>query len=346
MLALVSAIVGCGAPSRTQSQAADTGVAAVAHYSGPDRQAFLERGARKEGKLVVFSSTGDPAISQVVAAFRAKYPFLDVSAPCCLNSPEDVTTRALAEFKSGRSEIGVIETFVSGISALRQSGVLTTFSTPNSKLEIKEATDPGGFYIATRSNQRGLAINTKAIPPSSAPRSWQDLLDPKWKGRMSMGSGESAIGLVAYMQDTQPKGYVDKFAAQKPRLVQVTARALADMLISGEVEISPTITRAHLAKTIAKGGPVAFIQISPQLSISTAAALPAKSPSPHAAMLFSDFLTSAEGQQIYVNNGYESLSPAFMKPEDANLKYVFPQSAPNFPKRTQELADLVTQLFH
>ncbi len=190
---------------------------------------------------------------------------------------------------------------------------LTTFTTPNAKLQIKEATDPAGYYVATRSNMRGLAINTKAVPPESAPKSWQELLDPKWRGRITIAGGEAATSLIAYLQDTQPKDYLEKFAAQKPRVVHVTARALAEMLISGEVEISPTITRAHLAGAISKGAPVAFLPISPALSISTAAALPAKPPSPHAAMLFIDFLTSPEGQHIYVNNGYELLSPAFMK---------------------------------
>jgi iron(III) transport system substrate-binding protein len=307
---------------------------------------LLENGARKEGKLTVFSSTGDPAITQVVAAFRAKYPYLEVSVPCCLNSPTDVTTRALAELKSGRSSISVIETFVSGINALRQMRALATFTTPNAKLQINDATDPAGYYVATRSNMRGVAINTKAVPPESAPKSWQDLLDPKWRGRITLAGGEAATGLIAYLQDTQPKDYLDKFAAQKPRVVHVTARALAEMLIGGEVEISPTITRAHLAGAIAKGAPVAFVPISPVLSISTALAVPAKAPSPHAAMLFIDFLTSPEGQQIYVNNGYESLNPKFMNPEDANLKFVFPESAPEYPKRSDELSDLVTRLFH
>ena len=83
----------------------------------------------------MFSSTGDPAISNVVNAFQDKYPFIEVSVPCCLNSPTDVTTRALAEFRSGRSEIGVVETFISGINAMRMSNALTTFATPNSALQ-------------------------------------------------------------------------------------------------------------------------------------------------------------------------------------------------------------------
>ncbi len=348
LLSLVAlGLAGLPAPATAQSRnATDDPVAAVAQYSGADRQAFLETGARREGRLVVFSSTGDPAITQIVTAFKAKYPFLEVSVPCCLNSPTDVTTRAMAEMRSGRSSIGVIETFVSGLNALRQLKFLTTYSTPNSKLQIPEATDRDGYYIASRSNMRGLAINTKAVSPTEAPKSWQDLLDPKWRGRITIAGGEAATGLIAYLQDNQGKDYLEKFAAQKPRLVQVTARALAEMLLSGEVEISPTITRAHIAGAIEKGAPVAFVPISPVVSISTALALPAKSPSPHAAMLFIDFVTSQEGQQIYVKSGFESLSPAFMKQEDAQLKFVFPESDPGYPRRSNDLADLATRLFH
>jgi iron(III) transport system substrate-binding protein len=331
-----------GASAQTKSAGP---ISSIAHYTGPDRQQVLEAGARKEESLVVFSSTGDPAISQVADAFRARYPFLKVSVPCCLNSPTDVTTRALAEFRSRRSTIGVVETFVSGLNAMRLRGELATFSTPNSALQIAQATDKDKFYIATRSNQRGLAVNTKAIPLERAPRSWEELLDPRWKGRISVAGGEAATGLIAYLQDTQSKGYLDKLAAQQLRLVQVTARALAEMLVSGEVEISPTITKAHIAGPMAKGAPVAFIPIEPVLSISTGIGLPANSPAPHAAMLFIDFLTSGEGQQIYAKAGFESLSPAFMKPEDRSLKFVFPESDPSYVKRTNELTDLLPRLF-
>ena len=346
MVALAFAAAPFGAAAAAQTAGgAGASIASIAHYGGADRQAFLETGARKEGSLVVFSSTGDPAITKVVGAFVAKYPFLKVSVPCCLNSPTDVTTRALAEFKSGRSSIGVVETFVSGLNAMRMSRVLTTFTTPNSALHLEQATDRDHFHIATRSNQRGLAINTKAIPLETAPKSWSELLDSKWKGRMSVAGGEAATGLIAYIQETQPKGYLEKFAAQEPRLIQVTARALAEMLVSGEVEMSPTITRAHLNAAMAKGAPVAFVPISPVLSISTGVALPASSPTPHAAMLFIDFLTSPEGQQIYLNAGFESLSPGFMKPEDRRLTFIFPESDPGYPKRSNELADLLSQLF-
>jgi ABC-type Fe3+ transport system substrate-binding protein len=155
---------------------------------------------------------------------------------------------------------------------------------------------------------------------------------------------EKRHGLIAYLQDTQP-GLPRQAAAQELRLVQVTAWALAEMPISGEVEISPTITKAHISGAIAKGAPVAFIPIPPVLSISTGLALPASSPTPHAAMLFIDFLTSPEGQQIYQKVGFESLSPAFMKPEDANLTFVFPESDPAYVKRSNELTDLLPKLF-
>ena len=196
---------------------AQTDIAAIAHYSGPDRQTFLEEGARKEGKLTVFSSTGDPDITNMVKAFTEKYPFLDVSVPCCLNSPNDVGTRALAEFKSGRNSIGVVETFVANATALRMSDGLTTFTTPSSEELLPDATDPDGYYVATRVGPRGIGVNTKAVPPEDIPKSWNDLLDPKWKGRIAIAGGEAAVSLLAYLQDTQPKDYIDKLVAQEPR---------------------------------------------------------------------------------------------------------------------------------
>jgi iron(III) transport system substrate-binding protein len=325
--------------------AANEAVEKVAHYKGADRQAILEQGAREEGELQLFSSTGDPAITNVVNAFEQKYPFVDVTVPCCLNAPTDVVTRAVAEHRAGREEIGLVETFISGINALRSVEMLTTFETPNSAQHVDRATDPDGYYIASRSNQRGLAINTNAIAPEEVPTSWQDLLDPKWKGRITIAGGEAATGLIAYFQDTQPAEYLESFAAQEPRLIEVRARALAEMLIGGEVEISPTITKAHLSAAIEKGAPVRFVPLSPVLSISTGFGLPAESPTPHAAMLFIDFVTSQEGQQIYRDAGFELLFKELMNEEDAKLTFVFPESDPGYPERSNELTDLLTQLF-
>jgi len=344
-VALASVLVACGNPGQARTAETDVEIAKIAHYTGSDRQELLEEGARAEGELTVFSSTGDPAISEMIAAFEKKYPFIDVSVPCCVNSPADVTTRAVAEFQSGRSEIGVVETFVSGVNALRQGGMLTTFETPNSSLQIESATDPDGYYVATRSNQRGLAINTDRIPRSAAPKSWEDLLDPKWKGRISVAGGEAATRLVAYFQDTQGDDYPERFADQDPQLIEITTRALADMLISGEVEMSPTITRAHVLGPIAEGAPVAFIPIEPVDSISTAIALPKESPSPHAALLLIDFMTSPEGQQIYIDNGFDSLAPDLMRPEDKETELVFLDSGMDFLDRSEGLADLVATLF-
>jgi iron(III) transport system substrate-binding protein len=344
-LALVSLLVACGNPGQMRVAETDENVEKVAHYTGNDRQEFLEKGAREEGKLTLFSSTGNPAITEMVTAFEKKYPFVDVSIPCCVNSPADVTTRAVAEFQSGRGEIGVIETFVSGVNALRERGMLTTFATPNASLQIDSATDPDGYYVATRSNQRGLAVNTDRIPLAEAPKAWKDLLDPKWKGRISVAGGEAATRLVAYYEDTQDDSYLEKFAKQDPQLIEVTTRALADMLISGEVELSPTITRAHVLGPISKGAPVAFIPIEPVDSISTAIALPKDSPSPHAATLLIDFMTSAEGQQIYVDNGFDSLAPDLMKPQDRETELIFLDSRPAFLDRSDELADRVATLF-
>jgi len=340
-----SLLAACGTPGQARKVETPEETARLAHYTGSDRQEVLEKGAREEGRLTVFSSTGDPAISQVIAAFEKKYPFIDVSVPCCVNSPADVTTRAVAEFQSGRSEIGVVETFVSGVNALREGGMLTTFATPNSALQIGSATDPDGFYVTTRSNQRGLAINTDRIPSSEAPRSYDELLEPKWKGRITLAGGEAATRLVAYFEDVEGDDYLEKFAAQDPRLVEVTTRALADMLISGEVELSPTVTRAHVAAAIAEGAPVEFISIEPVDSISTAIALPKESPTPHAALLLIDFMTSAEGQKIYLENGYDSLAPDLMRPEDRDTELIFLDSGVDYLDRSEELADRVAILF-
>lgn len=340
-IALLAACAGPAAPAPAPS-----GLAAITHYSGAHREAFLEKGARKEGHLTIFSSTGNPAMAAVLTAFTAKYPFLKVDAPCCLSSPTDVTTRAAAELQSTRNTIGVVETYPSGINSLRKLGLLTTFTTPNSKLQVKAATDPDGYFVTTRAVRVGLAINTNLIPADQAPKTWRDLLDPKWKGKITIAGGDAELHLIAFFEATQKKDYLDKFAAQDIQVQQTTQRAVANMLIAGQIAMSANVARAHLLSAISAGAPVKWITGIPVEATTTAVAVPKKSPTPYAAMLFVDFLTSLQGQQVEVDNGYESLVPSMMRPEDRNTKAVFLDVKPSYLDEQSDLADKAQQLFH
>ncbi len=323
LLALV--LTGCASAATGDGEAVnDEGmtIAELAVYDGPDRQELLEAGAREEGSVVLFSSAHDPS-SPVYQAFQEKYPFLEVETPCCFAAPPDVTTRSLAEFQANRHTMDVLENSTAGVRALQRAGALVPYTTPDSADYAEDSRDENGEFYPLRTGVRGLAVNTNAIPLSEAPTSWEDLLDPEWKGEISIAGGEAITRFVGLMEQEMGEDYLEKLGEQDVSVVEVSARALADMLIAGEVILSPTISRAHVAGPIADGAPVAWIPMDPVDSFSTQVALAENAPHPHAALLWIDFVLSPEAQALEVAAGFESLHPDYVKPDDEDLNIVY-----------------------
>ena len=344
-LALV--LSGCGAAKGDAApEVNDKGMTLeeLATYDGADRQELLEAGAREEGKVVLFTSAHDPS-SKISEAFRAKYPFIQVEVPCCPAAPPDVTTRALAEFEAKRHSMDVLENSTAAVRALQRVGALLPYSTPDSSAYPEEARDEDGYFYPLRTAARGLAVNTNAIPLSDAPKSWEELLDPKWKGMISIAGGEAAPRFVGMMEEEKGAKYLTRLSGQDVSVVEVSARALADMLIAGEAVLSPTITRAHIAGPIKSGAPVVWIPMDPVDSFSTHAALAKNAPHPHAALLWLDFILSPQAQEIQVANGFESLHPDFVKPEDADLNVVYFDVRKDFLDRETEWQDKAEKYF-
>src|SRR5262249_8579329 len=140
-----------------------------------------------------------------------------------------------------------------------------------------------------------------------APRTYADLVDPRWKGRMALsGSSSTPVNWVATMALVHGVEFVRKLAAQNIRVYNITGRALANLMISGEVVLSPTIYNSHVIESARKGAPLAWQAPGPVPVIDAAVAVARKAPHPHASMLFLDFSLSKEAALIYADLGYDS----------------------------------------
>jgi iron(III) transport system substrate-binding protein len=292
--------------------AGPTSVAEIAQYAGADRAQILDAGARKEKALMIY--TTGTQIQPLIDRFKQIYPYLDVQMPRATS--EDVARKVIEEYGAGYYEADVFELSSYGLIVPRQMGILQPFQSPEAKAYPDSAIEKDRMWISVRESYVGIGYNTNLISAADAPKTYQDLLDPKWKGKMAISySMSTTANVIGAMVLTLGEDYVRKLGAQDNRVYPLLGRALANLTISGEAPISWTTYDSHVQASRAQGAPIAWIAPGPVPVTDTSVALASKAQHPHASMLFIDFLLSAEGQALYQKLGYSSARNG-MQPAD------------------------------
>jgi len=318
-------------------------VAAIANYTGADRQKVLEDGARKEGALLIY--TTGTQIQPLIDRFKQKYPYL--RAELARAPSIDVAAKVLEEYSAGVYLADAFELAAHGLLVPREQGILQPFTSPDAANYEPSAVEPGRHWISVREGYTGIGFNTQKISTTEAPKTYLDLLDAKWKGRMAISSlSVTAANWVGTMIVTQGLGleFVRKLAQQQIRPYRVTARAVANLMISGEVALSPTTYLSHVEASRAQGAPLAWNAPGPVPVTDTSVAVAAKAPHPHAAMLLVDFLLSREAQLIYRELGYFS-SRTDMAGDAPKLQKLVLEHRPTYIADYEQWTRLVQDLF-
>jgi iron(III) transport system substrate-binding protein len=320
--------------------AAPQTVSEIANYAGTDRQQLLEEGARREGALMLYA-TGTQ-IQPLLDRFSQKYPYIKVSMPRA--SSVDVIRKVIEEYGAGLYQVDAYELSSYGLVVAREQGLLQPFTSPELADYDPGTIEPGRNWISVRESYLGIGYNTQKIRAEDAPKSYQDLLDPKWKSKMAIsGSLSTSANWVGAMVIGLGIDYVRKLGQQDIRVYELTGRALANLTISGEVPLSPTTYNSHVEASRALGAPIAWNLPGPVPVTDTSTALALKAPHPHAAMLMIDFLLSQEGQAIYRDLGYAP-SRNGMAPKDLPvLQKLYLTNRPNYVREFEQWAALVQQ---
>jgi len=292
-------------------------VTEVSKYTGKDREQKLLEGAKKEGgKLVWYTSMAGTNYKALAKAFQNKY---GIEVEAFRGSSKRILPRIFGEAESGRHIFDILETTPPTLMIVRDAKLLAPYTSPqlSSYPEIaKHMADNELVYWGTdRESYMGLAYNKKAIPASAIPRDFGGLLNPALKGKIGIAtttSGSRAIGAIIKAKGDE---FVDKLKAQDVSLHAVSGRAIFDLVVSGEVGVSPSTYRNHAVTAIAKGAPVEWLPMEVVVANAGGVAISKNAPHAHAALLMADFIYGPEGQKILQehHNGSAWKDPGFKR---------------------------------
>jgi iron(III) transport system substrate-binding protein len=293
------------ATANALSAGAPMSASQLALYQGADRETILIQGAKKEGQVVFYNShTWFKAVAQ---EFEKKYPFIKVAEWRAEGA--DVMKRAIEESQAGRFLADVVESTAGNIGGIYAAGLLQEHRSPELRFfddDVTKKGKSGVYYWADRETYISLGFNTNHIPAAEAPKRLNDLLDPKWKGKMSLAGGATAARWVGAVIDMAGREFIEKLSVQDVNVHNLSGAALANLVVTGEVPMSPTIFDSNIFVAKRKGAAVEWRPLDPVVANVGYSGILAKAPHPHAALLFIDYLHSKEGQQFIVKGGLSS----------------------------------------
>lgn len=309
---LVFSLVALAAAPVNQRVLAAT-VEDIALLNRPDRQKILEEGAKKEGKLVWYTPLiVNQAVRPLKEVFEKKYPFMKVDFHRA--NSRGLVQKWLAENSAKRFEADVVGG--SEVTTLgKKAGLLARLYSPALRDYPAEMRDAQGYWSTTNLYFMTLAYNTRRIKPGEAPKSYEELLQPRWKGRMAwhLGSNTGAplfIGnIVSTMGEKNGTAYLQNLAKQSVIAATASARGIVDLVVAGEYDIAINIFNNHAEISKDAGAPVDWQPLEPVPSPMGTTGVAKNAPRPHAAMLFTDFLLSEEGQRVFQQADYLPAHP-------------------------------------
>lgn len=268
------------------------------NLSPVQRKVVIEEKARKEREVVWYTSMGLTDFPKIVDAFERAVPYVKVKANRLTQST--ILTKIDTEARAGLFAVDVVGSAPVEIWELKQRGYLAPYLSPELKAFPTGSYDPQGFWSSFEVTPIVLAFNTKLVSQDDAPHSYQDLLQPKWKGKMNMGSDEYAWYSVMLDGMGKVKGleYMKALARQQLHIPGSSSIMRLQLMLAGESAITIAARGRRATEYKEKGAPIDYRLLDPYPAEPNALTLMRRSSRPHASILFIDWILSEEAQSL------------------------------------------------
>ena len=252
--------------------------------------------AKKEREIEVYATLGIEDATGLVTRFEEKYPFLKVKLTRA--DTEKLLTRVLLEARARRQFADVIQTVAFSMHAFVKKGILGSYVSSEDRFYLKDFKGPT-YWTAAYVNPYVVAYNIRMIPRESLPKSYTDLLNPAWNGKMMLEGTKADwfAGMLQIMGRQEGLQYMRNLAKQNIML-RAGHTLIAQLVATGEALIDVNITLSSVNRLKEKGAPIDWLALGPIPGIMIGIGTVTNPPHPNAAKLFVDFVLSQEGQKL------------------------------------------------
>ena len=318
-------------------------VGAPAAWGQADEKSKLVEGAKKEGKLIWYTSTNVTESKPLLDDFEKQHPF--VKGEIFRASGEKTLNRIITEARAGRSEFDLVT--ISEVDALIEAKMLQPYRSPEAKSFISEFKEPNGYWTAIYINYATIGYNPKLVSEKEAPKQWEDLLDAKWRSKLSIDQEQYPwYGTLhkAWGRERAQK-YMRALAKQNIQW-RKGHTLIAQLMAAGEFPLG--VVYAHRIEEMKqRGAPVEWVNtVNPIVVTVNAAGIAAKPQHPNTAKLFYDYLLSRPAQQrlrtlrrIPARPDIEPFSPR-MEQSKLKLQVEPSQTGPQFNQTIKEFREI------
>ena len=285
----------------------------LATYEGADRMERIVAAAKKEGALTLYTTIAEKDLPVLIKPFETKY---GIKVNVWRAGTDKVLQRTLAEASAKRRDVDVVHFGSPEMEALSREKVLQPVASPTYRDLVPGSVPQHREWAATLLSVWVQAYNTNLIKKADLPKTYQDLLDPKWKGKLGIeGKNQDWFASVVESMGGKDKGV--KFFQDLVSRNGVSPRnghtLLTNMVVSGEVPLALTVYNYMPEQAKKKGAPIDWFAIEPAIARSNAVGVARNAPHPAAALLFHEYMLT-DAQQLmtmidYVPTNTKAISP-------------------------------------
>jgi len=275
-------------------------------------QAIETAAAKKEGRVVVYGSVVPQAMEELHKTFEKKY---DIKVDYWRGSSTAVAERALSEWRAGRPGFDVVESSWDVMVLMKKEGLFARYIPPSAEKFPEQFKEKDALITPWRILPISILYNTDLVKAGEAPKSLEELLNPRWKGKISIPDPSRHTTTAKFFWNLEKlmgakwREYVKSLARQQPLLVESLA-PVTPAIIKGEAQVGI----AYIKFVKQYKGPVSYVSLDKYLSDPNHLALGSKSARPNAGKLYIEFAASPDGQRVIAQDGEFVLFPGVYPP--------------------------------